>query len=54
VLENVQDSPMGPPIISLQTVMIAVAVLVTAGGIAGIMPAAHAASIKPIEALRTE
>ena len=54
VLENVPDSPMGPPIISLQTVMIAVGVLVTAGGLAGIMPAAHAASIKPIEALRTE
>jgi ABC-type antimicrobial peptide transport system permease subunit len=34
--------------------MFAVGVLVTAGGLAGIMPAAHAASIKPIEALRTE
>jgi putative ABC transport system permease protein len=54
MLESAPDSPMGPPIISLQTVMIAVAVLVTAGGLAGIMPAAHAASIKPIEALRTE
>ncbi len=54
VLEHVQDSPMGPPVISLQTVMFAVGVLITAGGIAGIMPAAHAASIKPIEALRTE
>jgi putative ABC transport system permease protein len=53
-LENVQDSPMGPPIIALQTVLIAVGVLVAAGGLAGIMPAAHAASIKPIEALRTE
>jgi putative ABC transport system permease protein len=54
LLENAPDSPMGPPILSLQTVTIAVAVLVTAGGLAGIMPAAHAASIKPIEALRTE
>jgi len=54
VLENAADSPMGPPILSLQTVMIAVGVLITAGGLAGIMPAAHAASIKPIEALRTE
>ena len=54
ILEHVQDSPMGPPVISLQTVMFAVGVLITAGGIAGIMPAAHAASIKPIEALRTE
>ena len=31
-----------------------VAVLVVAGALAGIMPASHAASIKPIEALRTE
>jgi putative ABC transport system permease protein len=54
VLENMPDSPMGPPIISFQTMMLAVGVLVTAGGLAGIMPAAHAASIKPIEALRTE
>ncbi|HZJ62336.1 MAG TPA: ABC transporter permease [Kofleriaceae bacterium] len=53
-LENVPNSPMGPPILSLKTVLAAVAVLVTAGGLAGIMPAAHAASIKPIEALRTE
>jgi putative ABC transport system permease protein len=54
VLENAPSSPLGPPIINLQTVMIAVGVLVVAGGLAGIMPAAHAASIKPIEALRTE
>ena len=54
VLENIPESPMGPPILSLTTVLAAVGVLITAGGIAGIMPAAHAASIKPIEALRTE
>ena len=36
------------------TVMIAVGVLVAAGSLAGIMPASHAASIKPIEALRAE
>jgi putative ABC transport system permease protein len=54
ILEGMPDSPMGPPILSLQTVMTAVAVLVSAGGLAGIMPAAHAASIKPIEALRTD
>jgi putative ABC transport system permease protein len=53
-LENATNSPMGPPVLGLQTVLTAVAVLVAAGGIAGIMPAAHAASIKPIEALRTE
>jgi putative ABC transport system permease protein len=54
VLENMPDSPMGPPMLSLTTVLAAVTVLITAGGLAGIMPAAHAASIKPIEALRTE
>jgi ABC-type antimicrobial peptide transport system permease subunit len=32
----------------------ALAVLVGAGAIAGLIPATHAASIKPIEALRTE
>ena len=54
IFENMPDSPMGPPLLSFQTVMLAVGVLVTAGAIAGIMPAAHAASIRPIEALRTE
>ena len=54
VLENAPGSPMGPPTLSLHTALIAVAVLVAAGALAGIMPATHAASIKPIEALRTE
>jgi putative ABC transport system permease protein len=35
-------------------VLAAVVVLVIAGALAGIMPASHAASIKPIEALRAE
>ena len=48
------DSPLGPPDVSLSTVLVAVAVLVGAGALAGIMPASHAASIKPIEALRAE
>jgi putative ABC transport system permease protein len=50
----VTDSPFGPPNVGLGTVLAAVAVLISAGALAGIMPAAHAASIKPIEALRTE
>jgi putative ABC transport system permease protein len=54
LLENAKDTPMGPPAMSLTTVLIAVSVLVVSGGLAGIMPAAHAASIKPIEALRTD
>ncbi len=52
--EVVTDSPFGPPNVSLRTVLTAVGVLIGAGALGGIMPAAHAASIKPIEALRTE
>jgi putative ABC transport system permease protein len=54
VLAGMSDSPFGPPNVSLSTVLWAVGVLVVAGGFAGIMPASHAASIKPIEALRAE
>jgi len=34
--------------------LVVVVVLVGAGTLAGLIPAMHAASIKPIEALRTE
>ena len=54
VLANAPDSPLGPPNVGLSTVLRAVGVLVVAGALAGIMPASHAASIKPIEALRAE
>ena len=54
VLENATNTPFGPPNIGLTTVLAALAVLVVTGALAGIMPASHAASIKPIEALRTE
>ena len=40
--------------VALKTVVTAVGVLIVSGALGGIMPAAHAASIKPIEALRTE
>ncbi|NVB83019.1 MAG: ABC transporter permease [Kofleriaceae bacterium] len=53
-LANATESPMGPPQVALSTVLYAVGVLVGAGALAGIMPASHAASIKPIEALRAE
>ena len=49
-----KDMPFGPPNVGLSTVMTAIGVLVVAGVLAGIMPASHAASIKPIEALRAE
>ncbi|MEJ7600137.1 MAG: ABC transporter permease [Kofleriaceae bacterium] len=48
------DFPLGPPEVALSTVLTALAVLIGAGTLAGIMPASHAASIKPIEALRAE
>jgi putative ABC transport system permease protein len=54
VLTAMPESPLGPPNIALSTVLWAVTVLVGAGALAGIMPASHAASIKPIEALRAE
>ena len=54
VLANAPDLPFGPPNVSIQTVLTAIGVLIVAGLLAGIMPAAHAASIKPIEALRAE
>ncbi len=53
-LEHVKNSPFGPPNVGLGTVLEAVGVLVGAGALAGVMPALHAASIKPVEALRAE
>jgi putative ABC transport system permease protein len=54
IFEAMPDSPLGPPDVGLGTALKAVGVLVGAGALAGIMPASHAASIKPIEALRAE
>jgi putative ABC transport system permease protein len=58
LLANVaSDSPaaaFGQPQVGLGMILQALAVLVGAGAIAGLIPATHAASIKPIEALRTE
>ncbi|HEY0253228.1 MAG TPA: ABC transporter permease, partial [Kofleriaceae bacterium] len=53
-LTNVTDSPFGPPTIGLNTIAYALAFLVFFATLAGLIPAFHAASIKPIEALRTE
>ena len=54
LLGSMTDGPFGPPEVGLGTVAQALAVLVGAGTLAGLIPAMHAASIKPIEALRTE
>ena len=53
-LQNVVDSPFGPPEVGLGLVLEALGVLVVTATLAGLIPATHAASIKPIEALRTE
>jgi putative ABC transport system permease protein len=49
-----RNFPFGPPTIELSTVGFAFGILVSAGAAAGIIPAVHAASIKPVEALRAE
>jgi putative ABC transport system permease protein len=54
IFSKIPDFPLGPPEVALSTVLTAVAVLIGAGAVGGIMPASHAARIKPIEALRTE
>ncbi|HPH68029.1 MAG TPA: ABC transporter permease [Kofleriaceae bacterium] len=54
-LENAGPKfPFGAPNVALSTVGWAFGILVTAGAFAGIIPAYHAASIKPVEALRAE
>ncbi|MCA9676766.1 MAG: ABC transporter permease [Kofleriaceae bacterium] len=54
LIAHMPDSPLGPPQIGLSTAWQATGLLVVAGLIAGLMPAAHAASIQPVEALRAE
>jgi putative ABC transport system permease protein len=46
--------PFGHPDVGLGIAIEALLILIAAGAIAGIMPAAHAASIQPVEALRAE
>lgn len=54
VLASVRDSPFAPSNIGLDTVVRALGVLIACAVLAGLIPSLHAASIKPIEALRTE
>ena len=46
--------PFGHPAVGLGIAVEALLILTAAGAVAGIMPAAHAASIQPVEALRAE
>ena len=47
-------APLGHPAIGLGIALEALLILIAAGAVAGLMPAAHAASIQPVEALRAE
>ena len=48
------QAPLGHPAIGLGIAVEALLILIAAGAVAGLMPAAHAASIQPVEALRAE
>jgi len=50
----VEGSTLGPPRVDLGVAVLAAVVLTIAGLLAGVLPARHAASIRPVEALRTE
>jgi putative ABC transport system permease protein len=54
VFDKIPDFPLSEPTVSMTTAIVAVGVLIVSGALAGIMPASHAASIKPVEALRAE
>jgi putative ABC transport system permease protein len=49
-----EQAPFGPPNVGLGLAVSAAAVIAVFGGLAGVIPAAHAARVQPIEALRTE
>jgi putative ABC transport system permease protein len=53
-LTKLDGAPLSRPEVDLQAALIAAAVLVVAGAIAGIVPARHAARVAPVEALRAE
>ncbi len=54
IFDQIPDFPLAAPVVSLQTALVAVGILIVSGALAGIMPASHAASIRPVEALRAE
>jgi putative ABC transport system permease protein len=53
-LASLPNAPVSQPEIDLNAALAAGAVLIVAGAIAGIVPARHAASVPPVEALRAE
>jgi len=53
-LDTLENAPISRPEIDLNAALVSGAVLIVAGAIAGIVPARHAASVPPVEALRAE
>jgi putative ABC transport system permease protein len=51
---NLEDAPLAQPSIDLEAALLAAAVLIVAGVIAGIVPARLAARVHPVEALRAD
>jgi putative ABC transport system permease protein len=51
---NIESDSFTNPHVNLSVALVATATLIVTGAIAGIIPAWHAASIKPVEALRAE
>lgn len=54
IVERFPGAPLKSPEIDLTAALIAAAVLVVAGAVAGIVPARHAAKVAPVEALRAD
>lgn len=54
IVKQGPDFTLGPPSLSVGFALLATGVLVTAGALAGLIPAIRAAAIQPVEALRDE
>lgn len=51
---GIESSAFASPGVDLQTALMATGILISGGALAGIIPAWHAANLKPVEALRAE